>query len=123
MDVVSTRRDELLHVITVRGEIDLATAGDLLLRLMLLAGSATGAIVLDLSWVTFIDCTGLRTLLAVNRHACTSGGSVQVAAASPAVARLFELVGLHAESADVFALPDLVAALDGGVGVWPMAAV
>ena len=123
MDVVSIGRDELVQSITVRGEIDLATAGDLLLRLLMLAGPATGPIALDLSQVTFIDCTGLRTLIALGRHARTSGGSVQVAAASAVVARLFELIRPHVDPADIFAPPDLAAALDERLAPWPMAVV
>jgi anti-anti-sigma factor len=127
MDVISTRRDQFLHAITVRGDIDLATAGDLLLRLVMLAGPATGRIALDLSQVTFIDCAGLRTLIALDQHARTTGGSVHVSAASLPAARLFELVGLHADPAYVLAPPhpDAVqraATLDGRPGAWPMAA-
>ncbi|HEV3172106.1 MAG TPA: STAS domain-containing protein [Actinocrinis sp.] len=122
MDVISTRRDEFLHVITVRGEVDLATAGDLLLRLLMLAGPATGTVALDLSQVAFIDCAGLRALTALDRHVRTRGGSVHVAVASLAVARLFELVGLHARPDCVMAPPDPAAALDGRSGVWPVAA-
>jgi anti-anti-sigma factor len=110
MDALSTRRDDFLHVVTVRGDIDLATAADLLLRLVILVGPVSGPIALDLSQVTFIDCAGLRTLIALGRHARTSGGSVQVTAASPPVARLFELVGLHVGPAHVLALHDLDAA-------------
>lgn len=98
MDVISTRRDQFLHAITVRGDIDLATAGDLLLRLLMLAGPASGAIALDLSQVTFIDCAGLRTLIALDRHARSTGGSVHVSAVSLPVARLFELIALHADA-------------------------
>jgi len=94
MDVYFSRHDEHAHMITVRGEVDLATAGDLLLRLRMLAGSASEPILLDLSQVTFIDCAGLRTLRAFCQHAAAAGGSVRVAAASLAVARLFELAAL-----------------------------
>ncbi len=121
MDVVSTRCDKYLHAITVRGDVDLATAGDLFLRLVMLAGPATGRVALDLSQVVFIDCAGLRTLVAFDRHARTLGGSVHVAAASLPVARLFELAALHAGPAYVLAPPDLdaaqpVATLDGRPG-------
>jgi anti-anti-sigma factor len=113
MDVISTRRDKFLHAITVRGDIDLAAAGDLLLRLLTLAGPATGPIALDLSQVTFIDSAGLQTLVALDRHARAAGGSVHVAAASLPVARLFELAALHASPADVLNPPDLDAARSG----------
>jgi anti-anti-sigma factor len=127
MDVISTRRDQFLHAITVRGDIDLATAGDLLLRLVMLTGPATGRIALDLSQVTFIDCAGLRTLIALDQHARTTGGSVHVSAASLPAARLFELAALHADPAYVLAPPDpdaapCAAALDGRPGAWPLTA-
>ena len=91
MDVYFTRRDEHAHMISVRGEVDLATAGDLLLRLRMLVGSASEPILLDLSQITFMDCAGLRTLRAFDHYVATVGGTVHVAAVSVAVARLFEL--------------------------------
>ena len=123
MDVVSIGRDELVQSITVRGEIDLATAGDLLARLLMLAGPGHGAIVLDLSQVSFIDCTGLRALIALDRHTRTCGVTVHVAAASFPVVRLFELVGLRVDPDDVGAPPDLGCALDGRSMPRPRAAV
>jgi anti-anti-sigma factor len=91
MDVFPSRHDENQHVITVRGEVDLANADGLLLRLLVLAGPATGEIALDLAQVTFMDCAGLRTLIALDHHVRTAGGSMRVTAVSPEVARLFEL--------------------------------
>jgi stage II sporulation protein AA (anti-sigma F factor antagonist) len=114
MDVISTRRDEFLHAITVRGDVDLATTADLLLRVVRLAGPACGPIALDLSQVTFIDSSGLRTLIWLGHHVRAIGGSVRVAAASPPVARLFELVGLYAGPAYASALHDLGAAQCAG---------
>jgi anti-anti-sigma factor len=93
MDAISSTADDDRLTITVRGETDLANAGALLLRLVVLVGAATGEIILDLSQVTFMDCAGLRTLAAIERHVHANGGSVRVAAVSPEVARLFELAG------------------------------
>ncbi|HZP52696.1 STAS domain-containing protein [Actinocrinis sp.] len=107
MDVFPTRRDEHIHMIAVRGEIDLATAGDLLLRLRALAEPVSGPILLDLSQITFINFAGLRTLRAFDQHVTTAGGSVHVAAVSLPVARLFELVALHQDDANVADPPPL----------------
>jgi anti-anti-sigma factor len=90
-------------MITVRGEVDLSNTEGLLQRLIVLAHPATGHIALDLSQVTFMDCAGLRMLIMIDQHARARGGTVRVAAASAAVARLFELVGPLA--APVFAPP------------------
>jgi anti-sigma B factor antagonist len=106
MDVFPTRRDEHMHVISVRGDVDLATAGDLLLRLRILAGPASGPLLLDLSQTTFMDGAGLRALRAFDQYVAAAGGSVHVAAASLPVARLFELVGLLEDAAQVPASPE-----------------
>lgn len=101
MDVFSTRRDEYVHVISVCGDIDLATADDLLLRLRALAGSASTPVLLDLSQTTFMDCTGLSALRDFDRYVTAAGSSVHVAAVSLPVARLFELTALEGDAAQV----------------------
>lgn len=106
MDVFLTRRDEHIHMIAVRGEVDLATADELLARLRTLSGTRRGPILLDLSQITFIDCAGLRTLRAFEQHVATAGGSVHVAAVSLSVARLFELLALHTGAPPIPAPPD-----------------
>lgn len=105
IDAFLSGTDENNPMITVRGETDLATADDLLIRLVVLAGAATGKITLDLSQVTFMDCAGLRTLAAIDRHVTANGGSIRVAAVSPEVARLFELVGPHGALPHILAPP------------------
>jgi anti-anti-sigma factor len=107
MDVFPTRRDEHMHVISVRGDVDLATAGDLLLQLRILAGPASGPLLLDLSQTTFMDCAGLRALRAFDQYVAAAGGSVHLAAVSLPVARLFELVSLQEDAARVPASPKL----------------
>jgi anti-anti-sigma factor len=92
MDVFSSGHDQGGSIIAVTGDIDLSTAEDLLVRLTALIGSPRREIGLDLSGVTFIDCSGLRTLTAVDARVRANGGSIRLTAMSPAVARLFELV-------------------------------
>lgn len=126
MDVIPTRRDEHVHTITVHGDIDLAIAGELLLRLRLLTGTAAGPILLDLSQITFIDCAGLRALQAFDQYVTEAGGSVHVAAVSLPVARLFELAGLYGDAALVPAPPALdtaprLAAPQERLGAWAIA--
>jgi anti-anti-sigma factor len=97
MDAYPTSSDEHRRLITVRGEIDLATAEYLFRRLVTLVGQAPGEIALDLSQVTFIDCTGLRALSGINSYVQAAGGRVRLVALSPQVARLYELVGRDAD--------------------------
>ena len=101
MDVFFTRRDEYVHVISVCGDVDLATAGDLLSRLRALAGSASTPILLDLSQTTFMDRTGLSALRDFDRYVTAAGSSVHVAAASLPVARLFELTAIEGDAAQI----------------------
>jgi anti-anti-sigma factor len=122
MDVFPSGRHENRQLITICGEIDLVTARGLLLRLRLLVGPAPGGIALDLSRVTFMDCAGLRTLIAFEHHVRTVGGSVHVASVSPQVARLFELVGQRRKPPYPLAWPARAASRRAVTpGRWPRA--
>jgi anti-sigma B factor antagonist len=52
------------------------------------------AVVLDLAAVTFMDSTGLTTLMDARRQADDNGWSFAVRHPSPAVLRVFELAGV-----------------------------
>jgi len=92
MDVFPSGHDQGRTIITVTGDLDLGTAEDLLVRLTSLIGSARREIGLDLSGVTFIDCAGLRALMAVDAQIRVNGDTTRLTAMSPAVVRLLELV-------------------------------
>jgi anti-anti-sigma factor len=98
MDVYPTGQCPDHTVIAVRGDIDLATADELLASLRGFLGPTGSGIGLDLSQVTFLDCAGLRPLMAVEELALREGVSVCLAAVSPAVTRLLGLIGLAAGS-------------------------
>jgi len=78
------RRDEQGHIV-VTGDVDMSSAAAF--RPVLLA--STDPIVLDLSGVTFMDSAGVTLLLQAR-----TVRPVRIAAASPQVARLLELLGL-----------------------------
>lgn len=79
-------------VLAVRGEVDLASAHDLVLAAT--SADADGPLALDLSEVTFIDSTGVSALLAIWREAARVGRSVELIAISGPVARVLELAGV-----------------------------
>lgn len=54
---------EATSVLHVAGELDLATAPGLRRRLQRAGAATTGDVVVDLSGVTFMDCSGLAPLL------------------------------------------------------------
>jgi anti-sigma B factor antagonist len=60
-----------------------------------LDGSAS--IVVDLTDVTFIDSSGLRSLLGASRRAGERSGTVVLRSPSPAVQRLLEITGTTAQ--------------------------
>ena len=74
--------------LSAAGEIDLATKDRLQAALAPLLGDER-PLLLDLSQVTFIDCSGLRVLQAAHHK----NGRFAVVAPSAAVARLLELSG------------------------------
>jgi anti-sigma B factor antagonist len=81
---------------TVRGEIDLATAPQLRHAMTdRLAHGPASSLALDLSGVSFIDCAGVQALLVVQRTAQLLGGDLILTRTSPQVARLVDLLGLR----------------------------
>ena len=93
MLVVQVRLQPGYAVITVAGEVDIATAPQLGHHLAALAGSGR-PVIADLDQVSFIDAAGLRVLAAAARQAADSGGSLHVVSARYQVRRVFALTGL-----------------------------
>jgi anti-sigma B factor antagonist len=82
------------HVlVTVAGEIDIATVPQLRERLAAAAASGRPLIV-DLDRVTFIDASGLGVLASAARRAAAHGASLHAVCARHQVQRLFTITGL-----------------------------
>ena len=81
-------------VITVTGEVDIATVGGLRERLFALADTSRSVIV-DLDQVSFIDAAGLGALVGAARRADIHGASLQVVCGRPRTRELFRLAGLN----------------------------
>src|SRR5215472_8303489 len=73
VDVVSTAP----LVVTVSGEIDIASGPKLREELLGAIRGHGARVALDLGRVTFIDCAGISVLLAAHRHARLEGGWVR----------------------------------------------
>jgi anti-sigma B factor antagonist len=87
-------RQEPGHVlVTVAGEVDIATVPQLQKRLAAPASSGQPLIV-DLDPVTFIDATGLGVLAGAAGRAAQRGGSLHAVCARHQVRRLFAIIGL-----------------------------
>jgi anti-sigma B factor antagonist len=84
--------------LTLRGELDLATAPELeqLVNERLDAGQE---VVVDLRGLEFMDSSGIRVLVAAHARAVRTGGRLFVArpASGTAVAKIIEVSGLDGE--------------------------
>jgi len=81
-------------VLRVFGDLDLATAPELCLRLRRLRAQGRRRVVLDLGELAFCDSTGLRALFGEAREAQVAGARLSVVApAGGAARRLFDLTG------------------------------
>lgn len=88
--------DSGMHVLLLRGELDLATARLLDARLRALL-ECNEQLELDLSELSFIDSSGLAVLLAAARAADRDGGTLAIRKVSASVMRVIEISGLAAE--------------------------
>ncbi|HET6704094.1 STAS domain-containing protein [Amycolatopsis sp.] len=79
---VDRRRLDGVEVLTVAGEVDLLTVDDLAAALTPQAEHAEhhGATVLDLTAVTFLDSSGINTILRASRDADSAGTRLLVVA-------------------------------------------
>jgi anti-anti-sigma factor len=73
------------------GELDLATASSVDREVRALRGAGFDRVVLDLRRLTFIDSTGLRTLLSLRNDAKRDGHTLALVPGRPEVQRVFEL--------------------------------
>ncbi|MFP5361432.1 MAG: STAS domain-containing protein [Thermoleophilia bacterium] len=82
-----------LHVIALRGELDLRAAGELEAALVPLGDAAR--VCLDLTELEFIDSTGLATVIRAHQSLAAGGGALAVACRDEgSVRRTFETTGL-----------------------------
>ncbi|AWB91096.1 STAS domain-containing protein [Aeromicrobium chenweiae] len=77
-------------VLSVAGEIDMQTSVELRSQVDTLDVSHR-TLVLDLSGVTFVDSSGLGSLLGVKKQQERAGGRLLLARVSPPVARIIEI--------------------------------
>ena len=90
--------DPRRYVVTVRGELDLATADRLWTSLEPLIKADT-VVIVDGTEMTFLDSSGLRVLLLAGNRAAAGSAAFRLVAPQPAVQRVLSLagVGTHLE--------------------------
>ncbi|MDX3109664.1 STAS domain-containing protein [Nonomuraea angiospora] len=94
MGAPTFRRQHLpgVTVIAIRGELDLATAGqaEAFIRLARRPGDE---VVLDLAGIPFMDCSALTMLWRLHQDAGCDGGALRLVALRPEPARVLRLAG------------------------------
>jgi anti-sigma B factor antagonist len=78
-------------VLSVMGDVDLATAPALEEMLFDLAETAEGDVIVDLGSCSFLDSAGLRALIAAGGRLEHSNRSLGVVLSNPAVMRIFQI--------------------------------
>ncbi len=81
-------------VLHVAGEIDVASAGRLRERLVLLLSQGRADLVVDLTGVTFMDSTGLGVLVGGLKRVRIAGGRLVLVVDSERLLKVFRITGL-----------------------------
>lgn len=82
-------------VVEVRGEVDIHSASTLHDRLIDVLGSGCKSLIVDLTWLSFIDSTGLGALVASRNYANSEGASLRLVCKTERLLKVFRITGLH----------------------------
>ena len=97
-------------VVSVMGEVDLATAHVFEQTLLGAAEDGTGEMIVDLTGCSFLDSRGLGALLATRGHLERSNRRLALVLSNPSVMRIFQIT----RSDELFEIhPSLAAAVNG----------
>jgi len=111
---VTTRAIDELSVVDVAGEVDVFSAPELAEQLTQLFDAGRRTVVVDLTSVTFLDSTGLGTLVAARNRAEEAGGQLPIIGSGERVLKLFRITGLD----EVFEIyPSIEAAVTATIGI------
>ena len=109
-EAASKLLDRGIHVVSVRGEVDLATGPEFERALGAVPEDGVESVIVDLTDCSFMDSTGLHLLTRTQRRVDSAGGRVALVSENRSVLRLFGLTGLD----QVLAIyPSRAAALNG----------
>jgi anti-sigma B factor antagonist len=90
---VTTSAEGATVVVTVKGELDIASAPAIREALLRLVQDETPDLVLDVNGVTFVDSSGLAVLLMASRRWGDAGKRIVLRNPSRALLRVVDLTG------------------------------
>lgn len=93
-DFVAHAPQEGVSSLTVSGEVDIAAVEPFMSEALACLSAARTLLEIDLGGVTFIDSTGLGTLVRIRNEGTRAGKSVALTHAPAGVVRLLEITGL-----------------------------
>lgn len=91
---VATDNGDGYVVVSVAGELDVATTPQLRNHLTEALGEGCPTVVMDLTGVTFVDSTALGVLIEASKRCDANGGTLRIAIAEPRILKVFEITGL-----------------------------
>jgi anti-sigma B factor antagonist len=97
-------------VVSVMGEVDVATATALAQTLLGVTEDGTGEVIVDLSGCSFLDSRGLTALVGTRARLARSNRSLALVLSNPSVLRIFEITKCD-ELFEIY--PSLSAAVNG----------
>jgi anti-anti-sigma factor len=107
---LSVRSQDGYTVVTISGEIDIASAPLLREQLLGLLRPGASRLVVDLSGVTFCDASGLAVLVGASRRAGLLGGVLRLAAPAPLMSTILRLAGLDSRFEIFATVPEAIGA-------------
>lgn len=94
LEIVTTLRVAQSAVVELRGELDVSTAARLPTAVTELLESGVSQVVLDLSGLSFVDSTGLSTLVGLHNELRRRARSLQLIHPQPQALKVMEITGL-----------------------------
>ncbi len=88
-EVAETLSDGI--VVSIYGDIDLQRSPDLRIALIQHTEGSHGRLIVDLTSVSYMDSSGVATLVEVLQYQCRSGGSLILCNLQPNVQSIFEI--------------------------------
>ena len=92
---IAERTEEDIPIVSITGDIDLESSPKLRDFLKAKAAQKTPRLLLDFAGVNYIDSSGLATLIEYFQSVQGSSGKLALAALSPRVKNVFEIVRLE----------------------------